>query len=218
VEEAFWFDVRPQGGNKQRQSAQADPPRITVGVHLLVPSPPAYEYSVPERALIWETARTTAQAAFQGYNVDFTFDERTREEIEQDPRQQRHIYVNNMIGPKQGEVGATYQRNLYSDVYIWSLETALKTAEGCWPKDIDGCAQQTETTRLALVTALGRGLGATAAHELGHQALLGFTFDVTDRSDRYDSESAVSHDHFFNPLDWSDQAKAKMKRVLRRSR
>jgi hypothetical protein len=56
-----------------------------------------------------------------------------------------------------------------------------------------------------MVDALGRGVGATAAHELGHQAGLGFSRDHTC-DDCYDGSSAKSRAHFFGEKHWSPEA------------
>lgn len=64
-----------------------------------------------------------------------------------------------------------------------------------------------------LVEALARGIGATAAHELGHQYGLGFTHDVSC-SDCYDGGTSDTRAHYFGPLHWSQRAQEEMKKVL----
>jgi hypothetical protein len=67
-----------------------------------------------------------------------------------------------------------------------------------------------------MVEALGRGIGATGAHELGHQVFLGFALDSTC-DDCYDGRTSTTHDHFFGTKHWSNDALAVMRRVLPRS-
>jgi hypothetical protein len=69
--------------------------------------------------------------------------------------------------------------------------------------------------RAALVDGLGRGVGATAAHELGHQA--GFRFALDSRCDDcYDGRASTSYAHFFGRMHWSDPALQIMVRTLPR--
>ncbi len=75
--------------------------------------------------------------------------------------------------------------------------------------DLDRCSK----TRAQLLEGLGRGVGATAAHELGHQVGLEFSTHAAC-DDCYDGPSATNAAHFFGPLRWSDPARAVMGRVL----
>jgi hypothetical protein len=68
-------------------------------------------------------------------------------------------------------------------------------------------------TREQLLEGLGRGVGATAAHELGHQSGLHFSGD-SRCDDCYDGHSASTHAHFWGTKHWSDDALIVMKRVL----
>jgi hypothetical protein len=68
-------------------------------------------------------------------------------------------------------------------------------------------------TRKQLLEGLGRGIGATAAHELGHQAGLEFSHDL-QCDDCYDSHRADTVVHFFGVKRWSPAALAIMERVL----
>ncbi len=61
-----------------------------------------------------------------------------------------------------------------------------------------------------MVEGLGRGIGATGAHELGHQRNFGFSRDVVCDS-CYDSHTSESYVHFFGKKDWSKNAKDIMK-------
>ena len=75
---------------------------------------------------------------------------------------------------------------------------------------IDTCDAK---TRAELVDGLGRGIGATAAHELGHQAGLGFSHDARC-DDCYDGDASTSYAHFFAAKHWSGAALAQMQRTL----
>src|SRR5262249_6802328 len=76
--------------------------------------------------------------------------------------------------------------------------------------DIDHCVK----SRAELLRGLARGIGATAAHELGHQAGFGgFALD-SDCNACYDGHSATSPVHFFGTKHWSARALAIMKHVL----
>src|SRR5438067_2243075 len=69
-------------------------------------------------------------------------------------------------------------------------------------------------TRVEMLDGLGRGIGATGAHELGHQAGLGFARDAPC-DDCYDSKSSATSAHFFGRKHWSDAALARMRGTLR---
>ena len=124
-------------------------------------------------------------------------------------------------GPLEGEVGASWPLVSFSDIYFKSLHDALREAEGCGSLDFNACAQLKGMSRVAFVTAMGRGLGATVAHELGHQGGVAFTVHVPTSPEAklrcpgcYDADSAAFHEHFFGPLVWSKDSKDRMKRLL----
>ena len=74
--------------------------------------------------------------------------------------------------------------------------------------------QRTSTeSRCTVHPKLGRGIGATAAHELGHQAGLGFATD-SRCEDCYDGNTSTRNVHFFGEKHWSDAALTRMKHVL----
>jgi hypothetical protein len=66
-----------------------------------------------------------------------------------------------------------------------------------------------------VVTALGKGIGATGAHELAHQGGLNFILDIPCDT-CYDSHTADARAHFFDTLHWSSDAKTKMEKALAR--
>jgi hypothetical protein len=106
-----------------------------------------------------------------------------------------------------GAAGVTYPASTVSSVRVDVLWNAEMAAAGC--PDIAHCTK----TRAELLDALGRGIGATAAHELGHQA--GFAFAVDSHCDDcYDGETSTSYTHFFGNKHWSDRAVQIMRRVL----
>jgi hypothetical protein len=71
-------------------------------------------------------------------------------------------------------------------------------------------------SRAALLDGLGRGVGATAAHELGHQAGIRFVTD-SQCDDCYDGNRSTSYVHFFGTKRWSPEAAAGMTRLLPRA-
>ena len=75
-------------------------------------------------------------------------------------------------------------------VSLASLNLTLVTVVGC--HDIASCDRH---PRAELIEALGHGFGATAAHELGHQAGLQFVRDL-DCADCWDGVSATDRSHF----------------------
>jgi hypothetical protein len=107
-----------------------------------------------------------------------------------------------------GAAGVTYPVAYASSVRFDVLANLELAAVQC--RDFAHCAA---LPRERLVEGLGRGVGATAAHELGHQA--GFRFGLDSAcSDCYDSSNSSSYAHFFGPLHWSDRARQIMTRTL----
>lgn len=119
--------------------------------------------------------------------------------------------MQNKLGKGAGE---TYFPLWESDVNLWNVWNTLKEVVGCRALQFSECVQQTGLSRAELVTALGRGIGATGAHALGHQGGFNFTPDVKGCLDCYDSVSAVSRVYLFGALHWSDRAREVMRRVL----
>jgi hypothetical protein len=101
----------------------------------------------------------------------------------------------------------TYPASRVSSVRVDVLVNAEMAAANC--RDLSRCTK----TRTELLNALGKGIGATAAHELGHQAGLGFAMD-SPCDDCYDGKTSTSSDHFFGDKHWSDGATEIMRRVL----
>jgi hypothetical protein len=109
--------------------------------------------------------------------------------------------------------------------------SAFKGAFDCGPaQDCQGTPfaempQKIGRSRGELVTAVGRGTGATVAHEVGHHNVLltriqAFTFDVPCR-DCYDFEGVekgerFAREYFLGPLRWSEAAQKVMKNTLPR--
>jgi len=139
--------------------------------------------------------------AYQGYAVEFA----------ENPREPRLIHVKDLLGLGDGE---TYPILKESTVNFWHVLSTLKGVVGCHTVPFSECPQKAGIPREELVRALGRGIGATGAHELGHQAGFHFTNDVTGCPDCYDSDSATSHVHFFGTLQWSGAARERMRRLL----
>jgi len=101
----------------------------------------------------------------------------------------------------------TYTVTRTSTVYLDVLYNMELAATTCQSLSCDS------KTRAELLDGLGRAIGATAAHELGHQAGFGFSRD-SPCDDCYDSHSAANAAHFFAIKHWSDDAVTIMNRVL----
>ena len=187
------------GGNAEAAFAE-NPGPIIVGVTF----DPAIRGFVPLSEDEWTSVRKTAlkamQDAYEGYAVTFSEGQTAT----------RHIRVQNRLG---AGVGETNFPSYVSDVNFWNVLNTLQEVVGCRALQFNECPQKTGLPRAELVQALGAGIGATGAHELGHQYRLSFVGDVTC-DDCYDSGSAVTHAHFFGPKRWSDGAREKMRRVL----
>ena len=108
-----------------------------------------------------------------------------------------------------GAVGVTYPVTTVSTVHPDALYLAELAATRC--ADLDGCATK---TRAQLLEGLGRGIGATAAHELGHQAGLHFSRDARC-VECYDGNTATTNMHFFGIKHWSPEALTIMRREIR---
>jgi len=157
--------------------------------------------TTPEQARIKEVALATLHAAFEQFDVRFG-----------EPRKgERSIRVEDTPYGRMmnfGAAGMTYPASIVSFVRFDILANTVLATARC--AHIDGCRSK---TRAELVDGLGRGIGATAAHELGHQAGLGFSHD-SQCDDCYDGRSSTSYAHFFAAKHWSGAALAQMQRTL----
>lgn len=153
-----------------------------------------------ETTLVRETALVTLEAAFEGFDVRFM----------EDQGGDRHVRIGDTeYGPKLllGAVGLTYPVDKTSHVRFDALVHAQLIASACVR-----FASCNGRTRHEMIEGLGRGLGATIAHELGHQAAFGFA--VHSRcEDCYDSASTALV-HFFGQKRWSERALEVMRHVL----
>jgi hypothetical protein len=153
--------------------------------------------SESEIAIVKETAMATLRQAYDGYSVSFT----------EGADAERIIRVN-----RGGFMaGATPIGSRVSRVSIDGTYLSLFVVAGC-----QGLATCTTKSRAELVVALGRGIGATAAHELGHQAGLRFCRD-SPCAECYDSGRSSTREHFFGTKHWSPAAVAMMNHVLPRT-
>ena len=154
-----------------------------------------------EQSRIKRTALATLREAFRDFAVQFAEDDTAARKIRiEDTPYGRMLNF--------GASGMTYPVALVSSVRFDVLANNVLAAAGC--ETLDRCAAK---TRHELVDGLGRGVGATAAHELGHQA--GFRFALDSRCDDcYDGKSSTSYAHFFAAKHWSDRAVQIMARTL----
>jgi hypothetical protein len=155
----------------------------------------------PEQTIVKATALRTLRQAFQGFGVV----------VAEVHNGSRLIFVDKSVPARLGAVGETHVFVTASNVHVEPLYHALLNVVGC-----DGIATCRGKTRAEMVEALGRGIGATGAHELGHQVFLGFALD-SKCEDCYDGRTLTTYDHFFGTKHWSNNALAVMRRVLPRS-
>src|SRR5947208_5848108 len=154
-----------------------------------------------EQARIKEVAFATARHAFDGFDVRFA-EGRTPDRkiaIEDTPYGRMLNF---------GASGMTYPVSLVSSVRFDVLANNVLAAAHC--EDLDGCAAK---SRAEIIDGLGRGVGATAAHELGHQAGFGFSHDARC-DDCYDGDTSTSYAHFFAAKHWSGGALRQIQRVI----
>jgi hypothetical protein len=155
-----------------------------------------------EQAVLKRAAIDTMRNAFAGFDLALA---------DQPSRGARTIRVEDTpYGPMQffGAAGVTYPTAYASSVRFDVLANLELAAVKC--RDVAHC---TAMPRDRLVEGLGRGVAATAAHELGHQAGFHFALDsVCD--DCYDGKGSASFAHFFGRMHWSDRALQIMKRTL----
>ena len=155
-----------------------------------------------ERTRVKDLALATLRAAFEGFDVRFT----------DAPTSDRSIRVEDTPYSRMffGAAGMTYPASVVSSVRFDVLANNVLASVHC--THLDSCAVK---TRAELVDGLGHGVGATAAHELGHQAGLGFSHD-SPCDDCYDGRSSTSYAHFFGTKHWSGAELATLRRVLER--
>jgi hypothetical protein len=159
-----------------------------------------------EQSFVRRTAVQTLQGAFAGFDLRFGDDVLGARLIRIEETPYRSYGGVSPVHP--GTVGMTYPVATASSVYPDALIHAELTAARCGA--LTGCDTK---TRGQLLEGLGRGIGATAAHELGHQAGLEFSHDL-QCADCYDSHRADSVVHFFGVKRWSPAALAIMRRLL----
>jgi len=156
-----------------------------------------------ERSRLTRAALDAMRDAFSGFDVV----------IAEAPAGARLIRVEDTPAvrtPFFGAAGVTYPAARTSSVRFDVLANLELAVVHC--RDFAQCAAM---PRAALVDGLGRGVGATAAHELGHQA--GFRFALDSRCDDcYDGNASTSYAHFFGRKHWSDRALQIMNRTLPR--
>jgi hypothetical protein len=156
--------------------------------------------SAGEQAQVKRAALATMRGAFAGFDVT----------VSDGSSRVRVIRVEDTpYGRMQfGAAGVTYPAAHVSSVRFDVLANLELASVQC--RDFAHCAAM---SRDRLLEGLGHGVGATAAHELGHQA--GFRFGLDSRcGDCYDSSDSSSYTHFFGPLRWSDRALQIMRRTL----
>jgi hypothetical protein len=161
----------------------------------------------PEKSLVKRTALQTLRGAYNGFNVQFS-DEPTGDRLIKVEDTPSGSYAPGAIVYPIPAVGTTFPVAKVSSVRLDALYNIELAATQC--QDITGCGTK---TRDQLLQGLGRGVGATAAHELGHQGGLHFSRD-SRCDDCYDGHTANTYVHFFGAKHWSNGALTIMRRVL----
>ena len=159
----------------------------------------------PDRAVVIQSIFDTLREAFTGFEV-LLVDSASADHVVRvedatsaaDPRQRVSF---------GGAVGVTYPLARASSVRIDVLFDNELAVIGCAE------ARTCQKSRTELLDGLGRGVGATAAHELGHQVGFGFTRDSAC-ADCLDGTSSFDRAHFFGRKHWSDDARRRMQQVL----
>src|SRR5205814_9033601 len=156
-----------------------------------------------ERAIGGRTAFGRLRRAFDGFAVRF------EEGIERGSARSSRVEDTPYGRPALlfGAAGVTYPAARVSSVRFDVLVNEELAAASC--ASLARCTR----TRAEMLDGLGRGIGATGAHELGHQAGLGFARDAPC-DDCYDSKSSATSAHFFGRKHWSDVALARMRGTL----
>jgi len=151
--------------------------------------------SQPEIAIVKDTAFQVLRDAYKGFAVFFS----------EGSRPSHTIIVRSGLYGKAGETTpfSSVSNVDYDDLYFSLLKILGIRSPG-----------EKGITRDQLVEGLGRGIGATGAHELGHQGNFSYATDTTVCDSCYDAHSADSYVHFFGMKHWSDAAMALMKRQL----
>lgn len=190
------------GGNAQNQRAANWKPLIVGVLYNSIPWD-TIPLSAAEREVVVNTALQTLKDAYAGFWVTFTAS----------PLEPHLIKVKNALGdgaagrtewirdPSYGVVRATT-----SDVYFWTIYHMLLDVVGCGTVDLLGC---TTYSRGDLLQALGRGIGGTMAHELGHQRGCAWTNDVVGCAACYDAK-VMSRQSYFGQSKWSEGARTVM--------
>ena len=158
----------------------------------------------PDRAVVIQSTFDTLREAFTGFDVEFV-DSASADHVVRvedatyaaDPRQRVSF----------GAVGITYPMLRASSVRIDVLFDNELVVIGC--SEGRNCPK----SRTELLDGLGRGVGATAAHELGHQIGFGFTHDSAC-ADCLDGSSSFDRAHFWGRKHWSNDARRRMQQML----
>ena len=162
--------------------------------------------SADDQAIVKRTTLDTLRSAFEEFDV--RFDEARNDSV---PAAARIIRVEDTPYSRPaltfGAAGVTYPATRVSSVRFDVLVNAELAAAAC--PSLARCTK----TRSELLEGLGRGIGSTAAHELGHQGGLEFARDSAC-DDCYDGTSSASYAHFFGRKHWSDRALRIMRRTL----
>jgi hypothetical protein len=156
-----------------------------------------------ERTVVVRTALDTLRGAFDGFAVRIVEASGGARvvRVEDTPFSSVQLF---------GESGVTFPTAIVSSVRADLLANATLASVHC--RAIVPCP----TARWQIVEGWGRGIGATAAHELGHQRGFRFALDVAC-DDCYDGRASTSYAHFFGRKRWSDGARAIMARTLPRA-
>jgi RHS repeat-associated protein len=139
--------------------------------------------SSDEIDIVKDRAMDTMRNAYKGFNVRFN---------EGGPGS-RTIKIVNQYNSSLGQtVNISRESYVYMQDHKLNLDSIIKT-------------RNMTISRTEYLEAFGRGVGATAAHELGHQANFGWTLDRTAEPATYDYDSG-GYEHFFTEKYWSQFA------------
>jgi hypothetical protein len=160
-----------------------------------------------DRSTIKLAAFQTLRDAFAAYQVEFVEGSSGDRLIKIEDTPFASYTRGSFVAPA-GAVGVTYPVATVSSVRVDALYEAELAVTGC--RRFRSCDAMSPEQFLE---GFGRGIGATAAHELGHQAGLHFSRDALC-GDCFDSHRATTYEHFFGMKHWSADAVTTMRRVL----
>lgn len=182
--------------------------------------------TAPEVTELRNVVRVAVEKAFTSYGYDVKAILGTLEPSKQH-KYRRRVEIVDLTSGINGE---TYSGPLFSTLHMGSILRSFVSAFDCDAagtpcRNFDEMVQKSGYTRGSLINALGRGTGATAAHEFGHQVntpvgvsdfvYCSDTCETCYDYTRFDQTKRFPRAYFLaQRLQWSPQAEGKMRKIL----